>query len=74
MVCADFMSTYVDFQKQGAWHTDPKWLLELIRQKMSNRFTIRFDYMPFEFAVFIYKNNIMNEQHIFSDFKGNFRL
>jgi SAM-dependent methyltransferase len=74
MVSSDFMSTYVDFQKSGAWHTDPKWLMDLIRQKMSKRFSFRLDYMPFEFAVFIYKNDSVNEQHFFTDFKGNFDL
>src|ERR1044072_4518026 len=27
-ICVDFMSTYVDFERPEAWHTDPAWALE----------------------------------------------
>jgi SAM-dependent methyltransferase len=55
-VHVDFLSTYVDFQHPDAWHTDPAWALDLARG-LSRRFRLRHDYMPFEFAVVIYRDD-----------------
>jgi SAM-dependent methyltransferase len=55
-VCVDFMSTYVDFQHPDAWHTDPAWALELGRG-LSKRLRLRHDYMPFEFALVVYRDD-----------------
>jgi SAM-dependent methyltransferase len=65
MVCVDFMSTYVDFQKEGSWHTDPSWLINQIN-KITKRFSIRYDYMPFEFAAFLYKDDMINKFNTFN--------
>ena len=65
MVCADFMSAYVDFQKAGSWHTDPAWLISQIT-KITRRFTLRYDYMPFEFAVFLYKDDEITKVNTFN--------
>jgi SAM-dependent methyltransferase len=55
-VCVDFLSTYVDFQRPEAWHTDPAWALELGRG-LSRRLRLRHDYMPFEFALIVYRDD-----------------
>ena len=55
-VSVDFLTTYVDFQQEGAWHTSPEWSLKEFR-KISNRLTLYADYLPFEFAVTLYKFN-----------------
>ncbi|MFW6222036.1 MAG: class I SAM-dependent methyltransferase [Bacteroidota bacterium] len=54
-LCVDFMSTWVDYQQEGSWHTDPVWILETARS-LSRRLTLRIDYMPYEFSIFVYKN------------------
>ena len=53
-VCVDFMSTYVDFQKEGSWHTSPEWAFSMAK-KLSKRVILRNDYMPFEFSLIIFK-------------------
>lgn len=63
-VCADFLSTYVDFQKPGAWHSDPAWIFSFAKT-LSRRVTLRHDYMPFEFSVFIFRDDEVTEQRIF---------
>lgn len=63
-VCIDFMSTYVDFEKEGSWHTDPIWAFELARS-LSRRIILRYDYMPFEFALFIFKDDSISEANTF---------
>lgn len=65
IVCVDFMSTYVDFQKEGSWHTDPAWLISQINE-LTKRFSLRYDYMPFEFAVFLYKEDSINKINTFN--------
>lgn len=55
-VCVDFMSTYVDFEHPDAWHTDPAWALEF-GHGLSKRLRLRHDYMPFEFALVVYRDD-----------------
>jgi len=55
-VCVDFMSTYVDFEHPDAWHTDPAWALEL-GHGLTKRLRLRHDYMPFEFALVVYRDD-----------------
>ena len=55
-LCVDFLSTYVDFQRPEGWHTDPAWALELGRG-LSKRLRLRHDYMPFEFALIVYRDD-----------------
>lgn len=64
VVCVDFLSTYVDFQKETAWHTDPAWALSFAR-RLSRRVALRHDYMPYEFALFIYRQAQVSDQNIF---------
>ena len=56
VVCVDFMTTAVDFQHPDGWHTDPAWAVGLA-QTLSRRFRLRNDYMPFEFALIIYRDD-----------------
>ena len=69
-VCADFLSTYVDFQKPGSWHTDPGWALG-VAKKLSPRVLLRHDYMPFEFALFIFKDESISERNVFQAFENS---
>ncbi len=66
-VIADFMSTYVDFEKDGAWHSDPARIIDIAR-KFSNRFILKYDYMPFEFTLVIFKDDIVNDKNIFVNY------
>jgi ubiquinone/menaquinone biosynthesis C-methylase UbiE len=63
-VTVDFMSSYVDFQKPGSWHTDPGQALAWAK-KISRRVALRHDYMPYEFALFIYADDTVSEQNVF---------
>jgi SAM-dependent methyltransferase len=55
-ICVDFMSSHVDFRHPAGWHTDPAWALELA-SGLSRRFRLRHDYMPFEFALLVYRDD-----------------
>jgi SAM-dependent methyltransferase len=58
-VCADFFSSYVDYQHEIAYHTSPEWIFS-VAKKLSKRICIRHDYLPFEFCLYIYKNDKTN--------------
>jgi hypothetical protein len=66
-IAADFQSTYVDFQAQNAFHVDP---CEVFRfgKTLSRRVVVRHDYMPYEFAVYVYKDDKITLNNVFSDF------
>jgi SAM-dependent methyltransferase len=55
-VCVDFLSAHVDYRHPDGWHTDPAWALDLAAG-LSRRFRLRHDYMPFEFALTIYRRD-----------------
>jgi ubiquinone/menaquinone biosynthesis C-methylase UbiE len=67
-VCADFLSTYVEFQEPRNWHTDPGWVLGVARQ-VSRRVLLRHDYMPYEFALFIFVDDSVSLHNIFHAFE-----
>jgi len=65
-IAMDFMSTYVDFRRKGSFHASPERVFK-IAKKLSKRVVIRHDYLPFEFCIYIYKNNKLNKFHTFVD-------
>lgn len=71
-VCVDFMSTYVDFQHPLGWHTDPGWAFGAAKE-LSRRAALRHDYMPFEFALFIYKEDQVSGRNVFQAFEETLR-
>lgn len=66
-VAMDFMSSYVDFKKPESSHFDPEKIFK-IAKKLSKRVVIRHDYLPFEFCVYIYKNDKLTNKNRFLEF------
>jgi SAM-dependent methyltransferase len=69
-VAVDFLSSYVDFKKANAFHAHPEKVFTFAKQ-LSRRVTLRHDYMAYEFTIYIYKEQILTDNNIFLDFKGN---
>jgi len=67
-VCADFMTTNVDFQQPGSWHTDPCWVLKEALA-ITPRVSLRNDYMPYEFSLFLYKEIEVSERRVFEKYE-----
>ena len=67
-ISMDFMSSYVDFKRKGSSHFEPEKIFK-IAKKLSKRVVIRHDYLPFEFCVYIYKNDKLTKNQTFIDFK-----
>lgn len=62
--CVDFLTSYVDFQKPGSWHTDPAWAFG-IAKTLSKRVALRHDYFPYEFALIIFANDRISGRNVF---------
>jgi cyclopropane fatty-acyl-phospholipid synthase-like methyltransferase len=51
----DFMTSFVDFRQDRAFHPDPSAVLEFVATKLSQRFRINHSYMPYEFCITVFK-------------------
>jgi len=71
-VAADFLSIYVDYQAELNFHADPEKIYQIIRA-LSRRNVLRSDYMPYEFAVYLYRNDSADpDRHVFLEYKNRF--
>lgn len=66
-VCVDFLSTYVDYMQEIAWHSNPEEIIK-IAHTISKRFNVRYDYMPYEFSLILYKNQTISNINTFEGF------
>ena len=57
----NFISDKVDFREDDIYYSNPGMVIELA-YKYSNKIVLRNDYMPFEFTVFISKNNAFRKE------------
>jgi SAM-dependent methyltransferase len=64
--CADFLSTFANYQKPENWHADPGVLLRCGR-KLSRRLQLRHDYLPFECALYIFRQDGFTAESTFAD-------
>jgi len=69
-VAADFLSSYVDWKNEDANYLEPERIFSFSKT-LSKRVVLRHDYMPFEFCVYIYKEDEVNERNIFTGFDKN---
>jgi len=64
-ISVNFVSPYVDYQSEINFHPDMSILIEIITG-LTRRFSLRHDYMPYEFTVYLYKDqSIIREANIF---------
>jgi SAM-dependent methyltransferase len=67
---SDFLSTHVDFQHETAWHADPAWAAGVAAQ-LSQRFALRHDYMPYEFALTVYRRAEVSWRNVFKSYDAS---
>ncbi|HVN21450.1 MAG TPA: class I SAM-dependent methyltransferase [Dongiaceae bacterium] len=68
--CVDFLTTNVDFKKPGAHHTDPAWA-RAVAKTLSRRVVLREDYMPFEFSIFLFRDDSISERNVYRRFEND---
>jgi len=55
-VAVNMLGTYVDYQNAALYYAQPEAVFGLAR-KMTKRVVLRYDYMPYEFTVYLYKTD-----------------
>ncbi len=65
---SDFLSDEVEYTTPDLWHTESHWALEMAKG-LSTRVILRADYMPFEYALFLFPNDKTTEKTLYQDFK-----
>jgi len=62
----DFLSDRVDFQQEHNFHARPERILEMAFS-LSKNVVLRNDYMPFEFSIFVYKEQSFTKDLLLFD-------
>lgn len=63
-VTADFLSSYVDFTQPDVYYTSPEDMLGFAKG-LTRRVIVRHDYLPFEFALYLFKDDRIVERNKF---------
>lgn len=63
----NFVGGVLDFKEKGIFYSDLEEIYKITRA-LSNRVTIRHDYVPYEFTLYLYKNNRATKNNIFKEF------
>ena len=67
-VAVDFLSSYVDFQKENAFHVRPEKVFSFAKT-ITRRVALRHDYVAYNFTVYLYRNQEVTPNNIFLDYK-----
>lgn len=66
----NFLSNKVQYELEHIYHVDPAYILDLA-YKYSNKVVLRNDYMPFEFTIFVDKQNSFDKTTaVYQDYVG----
>ena len=66
-VAMNFVGGQLDFKSTGLFYSDPEKIYSITR-KISNRVVIRHDYAPYQFVLYLYKNNTKTSNQIFKEY------
>jgi 2-polyprenyl-3-methyl-5-hydroxy-6-metoxy-1,4-benzoquinol methylase len=68
----NFVSNNVNYKSNDLFYSSPEKIISIVK-KFSNRYVLRHDYMPYEFTLYVYKNNIKTSNYVFTEFLKNTR-
>ena len=66
-VAMNFVSDFVDYKTKGLFYSSPEKIYSIMRT-LSNRVVLRHDYMPYEFTIYVYKDNKKTSNNIFKGY------
>ncbi len=67
-VAVDFLSSYVDFQKEHSFHVKPEMVFSFAKS-LTRRVALRHDYAGYNFTLFLYRDQELTSNSIFVDYK-----
>lgn len=69
-VVMDFLSSFVDFKEKNLFYTSPEKMFKFAKT-LTKRVTLRHDYKPFEFCLYVYKNDKKTDKNYFQEYFNN---
>jgi ubiquinone/menaquinone biosynthesis C-methylase UbiE len=63
-IVIDFLSSYVDYKEKNLFYTSPEQIFKYAKT-LSKRITLRHDYKPFEFCLYIFKEDKKTAKNYF---------
>jgi SAM-dependent methyltransferase len=66
-IALNFVGGVVDFKSDALFYSDPEKIYSITR-KISNRVIIRHDYAPYQYVLYMYKDERKSPNHVFKDF------
>jgi SAM-dependent methyltransferase len=66
-IALNFVGGVLDYKTKGIFYSDPEKIYN-ISKELSNRITLRHDYMPFEFTIYVYKDNSKTSNLVFKNY------
>ena len=70
-IAHNMLSSYVDYMDSELYYASPIKIFDFCKT-LSRRVTLRHDYMPFEFTVYVYKKDEKDSENIFKHYKSWF--
>ena len=68
-VAINMTTNYVDYKDKNLFYFSPEKVFGMCK-KLTRRVCLRHDYMPFEFTVYLYKNQSIDKHHVFKEFSN----
>ena len=66
----NFLSTKVDYKSEDSFHSSPSEILDLA-YSYTNRVMLRNDYMPFEFTIYVFKDDSFSKDDaVYSEYRS----
>lgn len=69
----DFISDYVDYKDRDIFYSSPEKMFKYAKN-LTRRVTLRHDYIPFEFCLYLFKKDSKNDKNVFSDYYNQLSL
>ena len=66
-VAIDFITDYVDYKEKDISYTSPEIMFKFAKT-MTRRVTLRHDYFPFEFCLYLFKDDKKTSKNVFSEY------
>ena len=67
MLSVDFLSPFVDFNEEDAFHQEVNQIMEFINKNITKRAILDHSYLPYEYCIHLYKNDtIVRPQNVFA--------
>lgn len=72
-VAMNFVGGVIDYKSKDLFYSDPEKIYSITRG-ISNRVTIRHDYAPYQFVLYVYKNQSKYSNNVFKEFTDNSKI